>query len=216
MAKTTAPLLSFGANGQIAKSMVMSSWRGVPYARRYVVPANPNTQAQQLTRSVFKTLQQFFALAPGPVIAAFDLYATGRPFMGRNAFTSRNLAVLRDGDPENSMAGLITSPGARGGLPPAAIIADVVASDITVTLTLPQIPAGWTLTQAIAVAFIDQAATAEFGATIHSAVDAADPFEPVLLGLDPGDYVVSGFLQWEKPDGTTAYSRSLATTATVV
>jgi len=43
MSKLTGPLLSFGARGQIGKAMVTSTWKGVPYARQYVVPANPQT-----------------------------------------------------------------------------------------------------------------------------------------------------------------------------
>jgi hypothetical protein len=30
---------------------VMASWKGIPYAKGYVVPANPNTSAQQVQRS---------------------------------------------------------------------------------------------------------------------------------------------------------------------
>jgi len=53
MPKTTAPLLSFDARGQIAHTQVYSSWRGRPYVRRYSVGTNPNTSDQQLTRNAF-------------------------------------------------------------------------------------------------------------------------------------------------------------------
>lgn len=50
MAKPTAPLFGFGASGQLGKSLVYASWKGLPVARRYVVPANPRTAPQQVQR----------------------------------------------------------------------------------------------------------------------------------------------------------------------
>ena len=51
MSKTIAPLLSLGASGQIAKTMVASRWKGINYMRRYVIPANPRTTGQQDQRA---------------------------------------------------------------------------------------------------------------------------------------------------------------------
>lgn len=53
MAKTTAPLLSFGASGKLADTLVFGRWKGVDYARQYVVPANPQSSAQQTQRGYF-------------------------------------------------------------------------------------------------------------------------------------------------------------------
>lgn len=50
MAKLKAPLLSFGASGQIAKTIVYFPWKGLNVARKHVVPANPNTTDQQTQR----------------------------------------------------------------------------------------------------------------------------------------------------------------------
>lgn len=50
MAKLKAPLLSFGASGQIAKSLVYFAWKGLNVVRQHVVPANPNTASQQTQR----------------------------------------------------------------------------------------------------------------------------------------------------------------------
>lgn len=215
MSKTTAPLLSFGAEGQIAKSMVYSKWRGVPYARRYVVPANPRTAEQQGTRNIFAMLNQFYALAPSFVTAAFDLYATGRPFLGRNRFIGDNVKLLRANEGWDSMAGLIVSPGARGGLPPSSLDVQVNAGDIDVAFELPQVPSGWTLVNAHALAFVDQPATDAFNQDILSGSDDGEPPAVTLSTSEAGDYVVAGFLEWQKPNGDTAYSRSMAATATV-
>jgi len=52
MSKTTAPLLSLGASGQIASTLVASSWKGISYMRKYVIPANPRTAGQIAQRDV--------------------------------------------------------------------------------------------------------------------------------------------------------------------
>lgn len=54
MAKVINPLLSVSASGQFAHSMVFDK-RG--YVREYVVPANPNTVAQQGVRNTMKDIQ---------------------------------------------------------------------------------------------------------------------------------------------------------------
>lgn len=46
MAKVTGPLQSFGASGQIAKSIVFGSWKGIAWVRRHVIPANPQSSGQ--------------------------------------------------------------------------------------------------------------------------------------------------------------------------
>lgn len=52
MAKLKAPLMSFGASGQIAKAVVYFPWKGVNAAREYVVPFNPKSQAQRDQRDL--------------------------------------------------------------------------------------------------------------------------------------------------------------------
>jgi hypothetical protein len=55
MAKLKAPLLSFGASGQIAKTVVYFPWKGLNVARKHVVPANPDTLDQQTQRGYVRT-----------------------------------------------------------------------------------------------------------------------------------------------------------------
>lgn len=50
MAKLKAPLLSLGASGQLAKTLVFFPWKGLNVAREYVVPSNPKTAAQVTQR----------------------------------------------------------------------------------------------------------------------------------------------------------------------
>ena len=53
MAKVKGPLFSLSASGQIAKTLVYGDWKGIDVVRKYVIPANPNTAAQQQQRGYF-------------------------------------------------------------------------------------------------------------------------------------------------------------------
>lgn len=53
MAKVKGPLLSIDARGQIAKAIVFGSWKGIPWAREWFIPQNPNTYEQQWVRTMF-------------------------------------------------------------------------------------------------------------------------------------------------------------------
>lgn len=50
MAKLKAPLMSLGASGALGKAIVFFPWKGLDCVREYVIPANPNTSAQQTQR----------------------------------------------------------------------------------------------------------------------------------------------------------------------
>jgi hypothetical protein len=95
MAKVTGALLSFGARGQIGKTLVMSKWKGIPYARQHVVPANPRTTAQQTNRAIFAFLREAFKRGPAEMVDAFNAYAIGRPLTGMNKFVGENTRVLQ-------------------------------------------------------------------------------------------------------------------------
>lgn len=209
MAKVNAPLLSFGGSGTVAGVATYSKWKGVPYVRQRVIPANPRTTAQQLTRTTFALLREMWKIAPPLLVAPWNEFAKGRPFTGMNKFVGENLRVLRG---ELDFTNFIGSPGARGGLPADSVTAvgGVPAGSINVTFVPPAPPTGWVLTQAVAVAFLDQDPSAYFQGVITAGFDASTPYVVPFAGLTPGsDYCVSGWLQWEKPDGSVAYSVSV-------
>ena len=112
MSKLTAPLLSFSASGQIAKTMVASTWKGIPYMRKYVVPANPNTAAQQTQRgyvtSVVSAWKNYFTAATGR--AAWARWATfsSKTISGFNAFSSQMLKYIGT-DPDASFCNEIAA-----------------------------------------------------------------------------------------------------------
>ena len=206
MAKTTAPLLSFGAEGQIAKSMVFASWRGVPYARRYVKPANPSTLGQQTTRTTFAFLREVWKLAPAILKAPWDSFALGRAFTGMNALVGENMRVLR-AEPDLTL--FIGSPGARGGIPANSFAAAATANagQLLCTFGLPDAPDGW------AISYVQVAALQNVnpGTRVTGSIVAGETAAPgntvLLTGLTSATgYAVAGWIKWTKPDGTFAYS----------
>lgn len=215
MSKTIAPLLSFGAGGQVGQTMVYSSWKGIQYVRRYVVPANPKTTRQQVTRRLFAKLQRMWLVAPDLLKAPFQLNAQGRPYTAVNKFTSLNVKGIDTSAPPTDMDFFQGSPGAKGGLPPVSLALTPGSGTITAALGAPTVPSDWTIVQAVAVAFNEQDPQVDFIGNIYSGFDASSPYQVALTGLPhTTEMVVSAWFQWLRPDGTTAYSTSLTDTAT--
>lgn len=214
MAKLSGPLLSFGARGSLGKTMVISKWRGVPYARSYVVPANPQTAAQTSVRATFALLREMWKLAPSQLQDAWNAFASGRPFTGMNKEVGENVRVLNG---EADMSNYIASPGAGGGLVPLTMNATTggAAGEIDVAITAPAAPSGWTLTKAVAIAFLDQDPAGIFEGRIEVAEDTVAPYDLVIDGLPTAQVcIVCAWLVWTKPDGKLAYSVSLTDSAT--
>lgn len=90
MAKVTAPLFSFGASGQLAKALVYFPYKGLSVVRSHVVPANPNTAAQQTQRSFMtNAVDEWHAAGyTDPDHGAFNRWAStlGKGLSGFNAF----------------------------------------------------------------------------------------------------------------------------------
>lgn len=214
MAKVTAPLFGFVASGSVGNSLTFAKWRGVKYAKRFTVPANPRTTGQVLTRDIFTMLNQFWKLAPSGLYAPWTAYSKGRSFVNRNAFQGKNIALLRNDTPLTSMLTMLLSPGSGGGPAPSDVVATAGSTQISLAITLPEVPTGWTLTSSQAVAFIDQAPSADFLSEISYNEETSTPQTNVITGLTAGeDYIVGAWLKWEKPDGAVAYSVSLNDTA---
>lgn len=207
MAVLKTPLLSFGARGKIGDSLVFAAWRGVAYVRRHVIPANPQSTAQTLTRDIFATLEEMWKTG-GPLMrAAFNLYATGQKFVGRNAYLGKNIEAMRG---DANMDAYIGSPGAKGGLAPNSVSTVAGVGTITVTFVNPTPPTGWALVSAIATAHVDQAPETDPVIAVVEAEDAAAPMDTVVLsGLTTVLHQVSCWLEWTKVDGTTCYGPSI-------
>lgn len=213
MAKTAGPLLSLGGTGKIGDTLVFGTWRGIPTVRRYVVPANPKSTAQVLTRDIFRNLELRWKQG-GPLLrAVWDRFAVGQKFTGRNQFIGKNLAVLRG---DALMTDFVGSPGAKGGLPAASLVLTTVAAGgIEAAITAPAPPTGWTLTSGIAVALKDQTPELTVGDVVQEGEQVAIPGDVDFTGLATVDYVVACWLKWAKPDASIAYGASISDTITV-
>jgi len=212
MPKTTAPLLSFGASGQIAKTAVFAKWKGRPYVRQYAIPSNPNTAEQQLTRGAFSFLQSVWKVSPAEFQAPWTAYARGKVLTNRNAFTKFNLPVLRG---ETDLANFVFSPGALGGLPPSAVATTPGADSLSVLVTAPAtLPSGWTITKAIVAAIADQDPESGILYDIAIGEDLTSTYTVVLSSLDEVLYRVGAWFEWLRPDGQVAYSPSISSSGT--
>lgn len=212
MAKVQGPILSMGATGQIGKAMVFGSWRGVPYARQYVQPSNPQSSAQTETRSVFGWATHVWKTAGSLIQEAWDAYAKGQPFTGRNQFIGKNTKAMRG---MTDLADFVAAPGSNGGIPPQSFSSTGGSGDIVFALTNPTPPVGWTLSGATVMAI--RAQNPQSGALYQEyELAASSPYTAgTISGLAAGTYVTAAWLKWTKPDGSFAYSPSLAHTATV-
>jgi len=214
VAGVTGPLLSFGASGQIAKTQVYSRWKGRAYARRYVVPANPRSTDQTLTRDTFTFLNDVWKVAPADFIAPWTAAAKGQVLTNRNLWIKRNLPILRTLD---SLDGLVLSPGAKGGLTVTPALTPA-AGQITIDLTAPSpLPAGWTIIQAVGAAILDQDPQSGTDFNIKVGTDLTSPYSVVLTGLAAGDWQAGGWFVYQRSALTTdlAYGAAIAEVTTV-
>jgi hypothetical protein len=214
MAKITGPMLSLGASGSIAKTLVASKWKGRPYMRQHVIPANPKSTAQSLTRNSFSFAAATWKIG-GPLLRApWERFAVGQVLTGRNKFQGNFVAENRG---ETDLLSWNISPGAKGGLPPLTITpSSPGVNDINLLLTTPTPPTGWTLTSAQGFAIRDQ--DPQTGILYTTVEDEDLAAANVLLpGLTTGVlYVCGAWLKWAKPDTSIAYSVALMTTFTPV
>lgn len=207
MGKTTAPLLSFGASGTLAKTVVYANWKGRPYARRHVVPANPQSSGQTSTREAFSFASNVWKNLGSIGIAPWDRFAVGQVLTGRNAFCGNFVKNVRG---ENDLLLMNGSPGAKGGIAATSIALTPAAGEITVDFTNPAPPTGWTLTAAQAIIIADQDYAAASTYLTQEDEDTVTKNQIIFNGLDAATaYDVMGWLKWEKPDGSVAYGPSI-------
>ena len=212
MAKITGPLLGLGASGSIAKTLVASKWKGRPYMRQHVIPANPKSTAQTLTRDAFSFAASVWKIG-GPLLRApWDRFAIGQVLTGRNKFQGNFVSENRA---ETDLQSWNISPGAKGGLPPLSIVpTSPGANDILLTLTQPTPPTGWTLTSAQGFAIRDQDPQTGilYGTTEDEDLAGLAVLLPALTTAV--SYVCGAWTKWAKPDASVAYSVALMTTFT--
>lgn len=209
MAVVSGPLLSFGAAGQIAKTQVYATWKGRPYARRLVVPSNPRTADQTLTRNTFTWLNNVWKIAPADFIAPWVQAAKGQVMTDRNLFIKKNNGVLRE---ETDLALMVLSPGARGGIsvnPTITFGNDMITFDLTAPSPLPS---GWTIVQAVAAAIRDQDPQTGTFYEIVTGTDLTSTYQVILTPLAAGDWAAAAWFVFQRSASLTDLAYGAATT----
>lgn len=191
MARLTAPLLSLGASGQIAKSLVFSTWKGIDYARVYVIPENPNTVAQQETRGVFSTLVEMWKRMPVGARTPFLYAVRGQALTDRNKHLAENIGVLRG---QATLDNLVMSVSSGSAVPPASMTpSDAGGQVLNVALTAPTLPPGYTLEWMEAAAVLDGDPSPAIVRTVFWAQDDVAPYAVALSVGVAGTYQVAGW-----------------------
>lgn len=96
MVKLGGPAMSLDASGTIGGILTFSKWKGRPYVRTRVIPANPKSDAQQAVRACMKFLAQNWAGLSAPNKLTWDAIADANKYSGFNAFSGVNQRNWRD------------------------------------------------------------------------------------------------------------------------
>lgn len=216
MAKVTAPLLSFGGSGQIAKAQVYSKWRGISYARRYTVPADTPSVQKDHTRGVFSWLTQTWRFLPGVVQQVWTTYAKGRPLTDRNAWIKSNLNGLRGTGTSyaTDIGSIVISPGVLGGFVggiPA--LTDAGSHKANITMSAPSLPDGWSVTQAHYVGLdnVDAWDSTDYQ-SVYGNSTTPTTYAGNVTFTSSGNKSISGFFEFATASGDTAFGPSKAAT----
>lgn len=123
MALVNGPLFSLEARGAVGRAIVYAKWKGRDYVRKYVVPANPRTLAQQFQRGILEAITQRWAFIEPAHKATWQTLANAHNYSTFNAYCKFNLDAETDGDfpvttPNGtgtaisaSIGGLVATPG---------------------------------------------------------------------------------------------------------
>ena len=115
MAKVAGPLLSLSASGKFANTLVASVWKGIPYMRQFVVPANPQTTAQMAHRDLFSLAvvawQTIKAVAIMKTAWGVDALMSPLTQSGFNALMSNAIKLMTFNSDGSMATGFTTTAG---------------------------------------------------------------------------------------------------------
>lgn len=106
MARVVFSALISAASGKIG-DIVMSKWKGIPYARRRVIPSNPQSGDQCLQRYVLKMALLMWQSVKAWNKAPWDLAVTGYAWSGYNRFMDLCMHAL---EPQFTAGGVGVDP----------------------------------------------------------------------------------------------------------
>jgi hypothetical protein len=211
MAVLRGPLMSLSARGTIASTLTYAAWKGIPYARTRVVPANPQSVEQTKTRDVFRFLNDYYKFAPGIAREPWIAAVRGIPMTAQNMVQFKNVFDLRDAVTLDDMT---LSPGAAGGIPPSGIVVTPGNDQISVAVSVPSAPTGWTLTAAQGVVLREQDPHATILESPTAVEDLTSTYTLVFTGLaNAQTYQIGVWLKWLTTNQSEAYSIALRDTA---
>ena len=112
MVKLTGPCMSMTASGTLGNTLTFSIWKGRPYARQRVIPANPRSASQTGIRAMFKFLAQEWATLGASPQASYEADAEAKSISAYNEYISTNMARWK-----NYLAPSKTKPAAEASTP---------------------------------------------------------------------------------------------------
>lgn len=92
MTRVQGPMFSVTASGTIGDAITYSNWKGLPYVRSRVIPANPQTASQVSIRAVLTSAVnnwQTAATVPAASKLSWDYYASGTGMSGFNRYVKQ-------------------------------------------------------------------------------------------------------------------------------
>lgn len=125
MARVVGPLMSIEASGTFAKTLVYSKWKGRPYVRERVIPANPKSAQQTGIRAMFGYVAAIWGSLAAPAKASWEASALAKGISAFNEYASVNmtnwqnsLAPIQDATDDRSTGDAstpaVTATGAAG------------------------------------------------------------------------------------------------------
>lgn len=183
MVKVQGPMMSFAASGTLADTAVFSSWKGRPYVRNRVVPANPKTAAQIGVRASLAYLSRAWSNLSTASQNSWKDDADAGQISPFNQFVKHNQTRWRNYQFPQQQSG-----ATEGGTSPTlgTMTAQVEGRQVTLTVPVSARNDGWTLSIHVSQTngFADNFNNAKALVEIPSSGAAA-----VTLGpLDPGTY----------------------------
>lgn len=183
MVKLNAPCLSLGASGKLGDAIVFASWKGRPYARQLVYPANPRSGGQVGLRAMMKFLSQNWtnlsdgekadweSRAEDMIVSPFNAFVSYNQTRWRNFLTPSIADPATEDDGEGSMANFTATVGVR---------------QVTLSWDVSALAENW---GAILYRTTTDSFTPAFSNCIAAVYcSAAETFTHVDSPLDPGTY----------------------------
>ena len=195
MARLTAPLLSLAASGTIGNAITYSSWKGIPYARTRVIPANPKSADQQEVRGVFSTRSEMWKRMPQLARDPWQNDIKGLPLTARNRHIQENVGVLKG---EADMNNLVMSVAQGQAVPPEGASFTPGSGSITTAATAPTAPVGYTLTSMVVAVCKDGDPSPVLTVTTIAEEDAETPYSVELTTLDTVAYQCAIWCKWTR------------------